>query len=172
MQTWSWYHHLPPPPSPKGKTSDLSTHIHLTPLPHPPPLPHKPHELIQHPRPRPILTPPPHPLILQCFRHKTPRLIPHILTNRLLPPRLQILDPPFQPGRLGRGPGEGGGGEEKAPVVDGGVEGEDFGAGEAGEGEGGLVGFAEEGGGGGEGAAEGEGRLVLFGEGVGAGGRG
>lgn len=71
--------------------STLSTNIHLTLRPTsriPPLLPHIKDELIQHPRPRPVLAPPTHTLILQALHGEDARLIPHIFTNTLLPPRL------------------------------------------------------------------------------------
>lgn len=152
------------PITPIKNTTDHSPNIHL--LSHstliPPPRPDPPHKLIQNPRPRPILTPPPHPPILQTLPCKSPRLIPHILTNTLLPPLLQVLNPPSQPRCAIGSPGEGRAGEEQAPVFDCCVEGEDFLAGEAGDEEGLFVDFFEEGGLCGEGVAEGGYLGLLF----------
>ena len=79
---------------------------------------HKPYKLIHAPGPSPLLAPPPHALILPALLHKHPHLLPHILTNPPLPPLLQILNPPLQPGRCGGTPGDTGGLEEEAPVLD------------------------------------------------------
>ena len=99
-----------------------------------------------------------------ALHHEIPRLIPRVFADALFPLVLQILDPPVQPGRGRRIPGEGGRGEEQTPVFDSGVQGEDFLPGLPRKEEGLLVHTFEEGGGLSEGAPEAGGLCLLFGE--------
>lgn len=140
--------HSHPTLNPKPECTSIliirSANFHLAPPTPSPPVFDIRHKFIQHPRPRPILAPPPHPLILEGLQHKHPRLIPHILTNTLLPIVFQILNPPIKPRRRSRIPLDGRAGEQEAPVFGCGVEGEDLLAGETCEDKGFLVNFLEE----------------------------
>ena len=143
-----------------------SANIHL--LPTPPLLPHIRHEVINDTWPGPILVPPAHTLIVLGLLYEHSCLVPHVLVDGLLPFLLQEFDPPVEPGCRLTSPLDAGGGEKEAPVVNGDVEGKDFRARGAGEDEGLLVGFLEEGGVGSEGATERGDVLLLLGECIGA----
>ena len=134
----------------------------------PPLLPHIKDKIIQHPRPRAVLAPPTHLLILQALHRKHARLIPHVLAHALLPPRLEVVEPIRQPGRDRRVPRQGRRREEETPVLERRVEGDDLLARQAGDEEGLLVDAFEKVGRRREGAAEGRYLALLFGKGFGA----